>query len=202
MSVEIFLTASPVPFREFHEDMLTPRLYSTLITASAPTPAANFRNCMLTSASLGDLVKAERDSDFASKSRMGSYSKPGLPTWISIWSMFTGSSNKDLGKVANHSWAGKGRPRSRAHVQEQSRIPAQDDVQRMMNAGTATGLASVARYIACIAPVGQEYEVVNVGWYNLGYRQVEVVLHDQRSSGHTNEGCQGWTRTDLVDRPN
>lgn len=72
----------------------------------------------------------------------------------------------------------------------------------MMNAGTATGLASVARYIACIAPVGQEYEVVNVGWYNLGYRQVEVVLHDQRSSGHTNEGCQGWTRTDLVDRPN
>lgn len=60
MSVATFLTASPVPLSEFHEDMLTPRLYSTFITASAPTPAASFRNWMLTSLSLGDRANAER----------------------------------------------------------------------------------------------------------------------------------------------
>lgn len=75
---------------------------------------------------------------------------------------------------------------------------AQDEVQRIMNTG-ATRLSSESfiSNVACIAPVGQEYEVVSIGWFNLGYRQVEVVLH----GGQTTEGCRGWTRTDLVEHP-
>lgn len=88
---------------------------------------------------------------------------------------------------------------------------SQDEIQRIMNTGaTRVSSAQFITNVQCIAPAGQEYEVLSIGWFNLGYRQVEVLLHGGHEPttggymlhpGHTNEGCRGWTRTDFVDRP-